>query len=119
MLDSPGEDRTMPAINTILHPTDFSENSCYAFQMACSLAEKFNAQLILFHVIPPSVTPGSQGPTPNPLESGKAQDTVKGQYDWPQPLNKTISVEHRVAAGNSSEEILRIAQSSPCDLIVM
>ena len=109
----------MPAIRTILHPTDFSENSAYAFGVACSVAEKFNARLILFHAALPSVAPGSQGPTPSPLESVEAQHPLKGQYAWPQPPNQKIAVEHRVAEGGSSEEILRIAQRSNCDLIVM
>ena len=51
----PREDRTMPAIKTILHPTDFSEyNSQYAFRMACSLAKDYQARLILLHVVYPA-----------------------------------------------------------------
>jgi len=83
------------------------------------LAEKFNARLILFHVIPPSKTPGSQEPTPKPSGAAAAEDTVIGQYAWLQPLNQKISVEHRVGAGDSAKEILRMAQISNCDLIVM
>ncbi len=65
----------MRSIQTILHPTDFSENSEYAFGVACSLAEKFNARLILFYVIPPFVAPSLQGSTPSSLESAETQDT--------------------------------------------
>ena len=31
----------MLAIRTILHPTDFSEQSDYAFRLACSLARDY------------------------------------------------------------------------------
>src|ERR1017187_7219799 len=41
----------MLSIKTILHPTDFSEPSEYAFQMACSLASDDQAQLVIVHVI--------------------------------------------------------------------
>lgn len=40
----------MLTINTILHPTDFSEASDYAFHFACALARDYNARLILLHV---------------------------------------------------------------------
>ena len=47
----------MPFIHTILHPTDFSDNSLYAFQTACLLARESNSRLVLLHVVPPSVSP--------------------------------------------------------------
>jgi len=109
----------MLSIRTILHPTDFSENSRYAFRVACSLAERFTARLILLHVIPASVALRSQGLKSSPRVAAEDQDASKVQYAWPQPLNQKISVEHRVAAGESSGEILRIAQGSNCHLIVM
>jgi len=49
----------MPAIRTLLHPTDFSENSRPAFQTACTLAWDFKARLVLLHVVPPPWTPSS------------------------------------------------------------
>lgn len=41
----------MRDFKTILFATDFSESSDYAFQYAYSLAKKFNARLLLVHVI--------------------------------------------------------------------
>jgi nucleotide-binding universal stress UspA family protein len=41
----------MKDFKTILFATDFSESSDYAFQYAYSLAKKFNARLLLVHVI--------------------------------------------------------------------
>jgi nucleotide-binding universal stress UspA family protein len=110
----------MPSIQTILHPTDFSDNSQYAFQMACSLAKDHKASLILFHVIPPLVAPILPDPAPNPLQPAEAQECLRWwQFAWPQPPDANIRVEHRVAEGNAPKEILRLAQALRCHLIVM
>jgi hypothetical protein len=37
------EEHIMLAIATILHPTDFSEHSEFAFRLACALARDYNA----------------------------------------------------------------------------
>ncbi len=41
----------MKDFKTILFATDFSESSDYAFQYAYTLAKKFNARLVVVHVI--------------------------------------------------------------------
>src|SRR5581483_7037138 len=41
----------MLPLRTIMHPTDFSEPSDYAFRLACSLARDYRAQLIVLHVL--------------------------------------------------------------------
>ena len=41
----------MKSFKTILFATDFSESSDYAFQYALSLAECFDARLVILHVI--------------------------------------------------------------------
>jgi len=43
----------MLAIHTILHPTDFSDRSVYAFELACALARDYCARLIVLHVAVP------------------------------------------------------------------
>ena len=40
----------MLPIRTILHPTDFSEHSKPAFEMACALARDYHAGLVVVHV---------------------------------------------------------------------
>jgi nucleotide-binding universal stress UspA family protein/quercetin dioxygenase-like cupin family protein len=108
----------MPAIKIILHPTDFSDSAEYAFLTACSLAKEHQARLILLHVVPPLVSflPES---VPNPSLPAEAQRSVKWRFSWPLPADPTIAVEHRVAEGDAAEEILRMAESLHCDLIVM
>src|SRR5579872_4116234 len=75
--------RTMPSIQTILHPTDFSESSRHAFETACSLVKDGSTRLIVLHVAPPFTGPIPVEPAPNPLVSAESQDFLRGRYTWP------------------------------------
>ena len=108
----------MLAVKTILHPTDFSSLAEYGFLGACVLANDYKARLILLHVMAPSGSP-LPGPVPNPLTSAESQESLKWKFAWPLPPDRNIEVEQRVAEGDAVEEILRLAQAIPCDLIVM
>ncbi|MFI5454928.1 MAG: universal stress protein [Isosphaerales bacterium] len=108
----------MPAIQTILHPTDFSENSRYAFQTACALARDYQATLLVLHVMMPSVSPLMEEPPPDPLRSAESQQSL-AKLPWPQPSDPRIRVEHRLAEGDPAEEILRLTEALHCDLVVM
>ena len=108
----------MPDIQNILHPTDFSENSRYAFQTACGLARDNHATLLVLHVMMPSMSPLMQGPPPDPLRSAESQESL-AQLPWPQPSDPQIRQEHRLAEGDPGEEILRLTEAIACDLIVM
>jgi len=109
----------MSIIQTILHPTDFSPESNYAFRVACSLAKDYNARLFLLHVMRPSMAPVLQEPLPDPLEPANSQVELDERFSWPQPADSSVQVDHRVAEGDAAEEILRLAQAIQCDLIVM
>jgi len=108
----------MPSIQTILHPTDFSDNSRYAFETACALARDYHATLLVLHVAMPSVSPLIEAPLPDPLRSTESQRSQM-QLPWPQPSDPQIRVEHRLAEGDPAQEILRLTEAQPCDLIVM
>lgn len=108
----------MLAIHTILHPTDFSERSEYAFRLACSLARDHGAKLVVLHVYPPPQTvayeampmlpaypPGFRKELENRLRSLKAPTEVP--------------VEYRLEEGFAATEVVRLARELPCDLIVM
>jgi nucleotide-binding universal stress UspA family protein/quercetin dioxygenase-like cupin family protein len=105
-------------IRTILHPTDFSENSRLAFDVACSLARACEAKLVMLHVIYPSSAPLADVP-PNPLEPAELQEQVVGRLPWPEFSDRTLHVEHRVAEGDAVSEIVSSAHNLDCDLIVM
>ena len=103
-------------IRTILHPTDFSESSEWAFHLACSLARDHRASLIVVHVIPPPVSHGEvvarQGP------SGYRAQMCDWLYRLQAP-SSGLTIDHRLTDGDPSAEILRVAEDNNCDLIVM
>ena len=109
----------MLAIRTILHPTDFSAPSAYAFQMACALARDYHARLIVLHVEPPPVAAlGGMLAVP-PLPEEYDRENLETQLRRIQPSDPAVRVEHRLVAGDPVAEILRAAQEQACDLIVM
>jgi|GEM_PF-401173 len=109
----------MSALQTILHPTDFSDSSRHAFETACSLVKDKNTRLIVLHVAPPFTGPVPVEPAPNPLVSAESQAFLAGRYTWPQPADPRIIVEHRVAEGEAPREILNLANVLKCDMIVI
>jgi nucleotide-binding universal stress UspA family protein/quercetin dioxygenase-like cupin family protein len=108
----------MPDIRTILHPTDFSENSRYAFETACALARDNQATLLIVHVMMPSVAPALGAPPPDPRQPVESQGSL-ARFPWPQPSDPGIRVERRLAEGDPAAEVLRLSEASRCDLIVM
>jgi nucleotide-binding universal stress UspA family protein/quercetin dioxygenase-like cupin family protein len=108
----------MSGIQKILHPTDFSENARHAFQSACALARDNKATLVVLHVMMPSVSPVQEQPLPDPLRSAESQQSLP-PLPWPEPSDPHIRLEHRLAEGDAAEEILRLAASLQCDVIVM
>ena len=110
----------MRSVQTILHPTDFSDNSRSAFQTACSLAKDHKARLVLLHVLSANGASKTPLPAPNPLEPADSQQCLKDwQLAWPKPSDASLRVEHRVAVGNPANEILSLAGALTCDVIVM
>jgi nucleotide-binding universal stress UspA family protein/quercetin dioxygenase-like cupin family protein len=108
----------MPRIRTILHPTDFSENARCAFETACAMARENGATLIVLHVMAPDISPLPHGPLPDPMQSAESQGQGS-QFPWPRTSDSQIRVEHRLAEGGAADEILRLSNLVPCDLIVM
>jgi nucleotide-binding universal stress UspA family protein len=104
-------------LRTILHPTDFSERSAQAFQVACALARDADARVVALHVFPPVVFNFGAGPSVTTLE--QERDRLWDQLLRLQPLYPGVGVEHRLEEGGPAEEILRVAAALPCDLIVM
>jgi nucleotide-binding universal stress UspA family protein/quercetin dioxygenase-like cupin family protein len=103
------------SIQTILHPSDFSENARFAFQTACSLAAQYHARLIVLHVESPLM----RDPPWDPMELAEAQDPQGKTFAWPQPADPQVRIEHRVAEGDAAAEIVRLARVFHCDLIVI
>jgi nucleotide-binding universal stress UspA family protein len=107
----------MLRFRTILHPTDFSECSGYAFQLACALAWDHGARLVVSHVkLPPVVSRDLVPMAPEPFAVWRALEEQLGKL---RPLDPDVSVEHLLAEGDPAAEIVQLAQVSHCDLIVM
>ena len=106
----------MPALRTILHPTDFSRHSEYALDLAYSLARDYGAEVVLLHVIPPAVT----------YEEFVVRRRPDGEYDqlWrrlrglQQPADG-LSVQPRLEEGEPAPVITQVARDTAADLIVM
>jgi nucleotide-binding universal stress UspA family protein len=109
----------MLAIRTILHPTDFSGHSAYAFQMACALARDYKARLIVLHVEPQPVAVLGGLPAVPPLPVEYDRENLLTQLRRVQPFDPAVRVERRLVTGDPVAEILRAAQEQSCDLIVM
>jgi nucleotide-binding universal stress UspA family protein len=108
----------MKTIRHVLHPTDFSESSRNAFQLACSMARDYGASLIVLHVIPPPVLVGGS----DPVACQIIEDFYRQQREklsQLRPPDATVEVDHRLTRGEPVDEILRAAKESNCDMIVM
>src|SRR5687767_2686091 len=101
------EDHPMLAINTILHPTDFSEHSGYALPLACALARDYGARLVVLHVVSyPPVLSVEGVPPPDPVEvRGTAQDQLAHLH---MPADD-VRAERRLEEGSPALEIMRVA----------
>jgi nucleotide-binding universal stress UspA family protein len=105
----------MLPIRTILHPTDFSERSACAFQVACALARDYGARLIVLYVRPPDVFYGDVFP-PDPDFSRKE---TMAQLEALRPADPAVQVVRVLEDGDPAEGIVEKAREVPCDLIVM
>jgi nucleotide-binding universal stress UspA family protein len=106
----------MPDIRIILHPTDFSERSHAAYQLACSLARDHRAYMIVLHVVSRS---GSYGETIARQQPDRHAESMCDSLHVVQAPDPRIDIEHRLADGDPQAEIVRVAQEARCDLIVM
>ncbi|MCC6419212.1 MAG: universal stress protein [Gemmataceae bacterium] len=109
----------MLTLKTILHPTDLSERSDFAFRLACSLASAHGARVIVLHVFEVPTVPYGGVMTPPPAESPEEQARVRDQVRRLQSPVPGVGVETRLAHGDPAAEILHAAHETGCDLIVM
>jgi universal stress protein A len=106
----------MMPVHTILHPTDFSEQSRCAFQMACSVARDCGAHLVVVHVMQPMAVFFGDGlvpPHPEGYEEEIGSNLIR--------LHRAVGlpVVHLLESGEPVEEILRVAHESHVDLIIL
>jgi nucleotide-binding universal stress UspA family protein len=106
----------MFAIRAILHPTDFSDLSRGALELACSLARDHDAELIICHVAPPPIVAAGEVVLEFPAS---ATEQLAGELDQVKPTDPRVRVAHRLLQGDPATEIVRLATEAKADLIVM
>ncbi len=111
----------------ILYCTDFSDDADYAFLTALDMAEKYQAHLVVFHVLHSSYKyarnvvdeQGEGGEeafvSPDLLEKGKKK--LKEQYG--PKMGDFQNYEYQVTGGVPFVEIVRFARAHNVDFIVL
>jgi nucleotide-binding universal stress UspA family protein len=108
----------MLAIRTILHPTDFSECSDYAFRLACALARAHGARIHVLHVGRHPVISPVEGVVPP--EPERYQEELTEKLRGMRAQAPDVPVEHQLLfVADPAAEILRVARQLGSDLIVM
>ena len=96
----------MLQVKTLLHPTDLTEASRHAFDLACQIARDRGARVVVLHVVPPPNRHSTEEVFGNPLEGIRA-------------IAPDVPIDTRVEKGEPVDVILRIAKEMKCDMIVM
>jgi len=93
-------------------PIDWSEPSIRAFQLAASLAQERDAQLVVLYVVPlPTVM---YGPPPESYLGHLQKELLRIH-----PPDPKTRIQHLLSEGDPARAILQAARDNKCDLIVM
>lgn len=115
----------LPALNLrrVLIPLDFSERAGKALRYAQALASRFNASLILVHVVEPLVYPSDLGYTPVVTDdlANDLQREAKTRLDAAVDEMKAsgLAASGRLRTGRPYLEIAAAAEEEHADLIVL
>jgi nucleotide-binding universal stress UspA family protein len=107
----------MLPIQTILHPTDFSEHSEAAFRLASEFARDYRAHLVVLHVLSKQTL--AYGEILSAPEEDQYRVNALDALHKIQPGNRTISIEHHLVEGDPATAIIQAARQFAADLIVM
>jgi len=100
----------------ILHPTDFSECSRHAFDLACDLAGQNRGKVIVLHAHPPALLAASEFPQSVEIED---EEEARRKLQMILPVRADVPVEHRLLSGQPVEVILTAVRVHRPDLVVM
>jgi len=126
----------IPQIKKILYATDLSKNSVYAFRYATKMAEKYDAGIIILHVVEP-IPSAAKHYMKIYVDESKWEEKVRYEQDLamerikkrlqefcqqetqaaPQCLAQVSSII--VRPGYPVEEILKAADEEDCSMIVL
>jgi nucleotide-binding universal stress UspA family protein len=110
-------------VDLILAPTDFSPYSCEAFAWASLFARKFNAKILLLHVMSEATAEKVTSEPGHPWEKVLEQED-KDMIDYfhqclASGFDETIDLETHVAVGTPHSQIIEIAEERNASMIVM
>ncbi|MCS6926008.1 MAG: universal stress protein [Candidatus Binatia bacterium] len=110
-------------IHTIVVPVDFSPGAEKAFAWALALAEKWQARVLLLHVVSlPISAPVVMGVHVHltDLEAALLEDAkVKMRELLARSRSETVQIEAKVTSGHPVAAICRTAEQEQADLIVI
>lgn len=104
-------------VNSILCPTDFGDSSEQSLRIAWQLARDRRARLTTLHVVPKAVV--SHVERVSELSPEQARKKLWDSMRLPRAEEESLDVEHRLEEGDAVQAILRVAQETRCELIVM
>ena len=113
----------MIKLRKVLVPTDFSESARHALTYGTSFAREYDAELTLLHVVENLTVGYASDLFPVPMQevfqeiSGYAKTELAKL--GAQAREKNVSVVEHVAQGKPSAEIIRFAQETEIDMIVL
>lgn len=107
----------MLPIKRILHATDFSERSGYAFRVACALARDYKAQLIVLHVQQTPIVGYPDGIALTQPENYREEARIKLRQL--QPTDPSIPMERLLSEGDPATAVVETAKEQKADLIVL
>ena len=113
----------MIAINRILHPSDFSDNSNHALKYACTLAEYFKAELHLLNVVVEplvSVSPPIGGFLPADYYQNIVEQAEKNLQNLVnENVQSDLKTVQETVSGTPFLEIVRYSRNHNIDMLVM
>ncbi len=125
-----------PQIKKILYATDLSKNSVYAFRYAMNMAEKYNAEIVILHVIEP-IPPQVKHYVSLYVNEARWEEKIKTEQEMAieqikkrlQEFCKRESQDDPrclllvsrilVQPGHPVEEILKAAEEEACEIIII
>ncbi len=107
-------------LKKIIVPIDFSEISTRALPYAAVLAERFDAEIILLHIIEPLPLPADSAYLPADYQS-EDQNTAKNNLNGlsSNAFRSNLSVRTLVRNGQPFDEITRTAASLGADMVIL
>jgi len=116
----------MLPITKILCPTDFSEPSYKALEIANELAKHFNAEIILIHILSPVFVYPAATVSPGFSKASEITDVDRDEMAYKslsmtmkEKVSDSIKARTIIGKGNPAEEIVRSAREEKADLIVI